>query len=88
VRFVLTNDLVTASRPRAGALATALRGADPMSEDFAGLTVADRDRPGPGPLGPLRALAEGEVLAMAMAMAVPMPADTSVRCLPTIGSRS
>ena len=27
--------------------------------------VADRDQPGPGPLGPLRALAEGEVLAMA-----------------------
>src|ERR1700704_1628802 len=37
VRLVLTNDLITASRPRAGALATALRWADLMARDFAAL---------------------------------------------------
>lgn len=37
VRLVLTNDLITASRPRAGALATVLRWADLMSRDFAEL---------------------------------------------------
>jgi uncharacterized protein (TIGR02678 family) len=37
VRLVLTNDLITASRPRAGALATVLRWADLMSRDFADL---------------------------------------------------
>ena len=37
VRLVLTNDLITASRPRAGALAAVLRWADLMSRDFAGL---------------------------------------------------
>ncbi len=35
VRLVLTNDLITASRPRAGALAAVLRWADLMSRDFA-----------------------------------------------------
>jgi uncharacterized protein (TIGR02678 family) len=34
VRLVLTCDLITASRPRAGALATVLRWADLMSRDF------------------------------------------------------
>jgi hypothetical protein len=37
VRLVLTYDLITASRPRAGALATVLRWADLMSRDFAEL---------------------------------------------------
>jgi uncharacterized protein (TIGR02678 family) len=37
VRLVLTNDLITASRPRAGALATVLRWADLMARDFAAL---------------------------------------------------
>ncbi len=37
VRLVLTNDLITASRPRAGALAAVLRWADLMSRDFAEL---------------------------------------------------
>lgn len=37
VRLVLTNDLITASRPRAGALAAVLRWADLMSRDFADL---------------------------------------------------
>ena len=37
VRLVLTNDLITASRPRAGALAAVLRWADLMARDFAGL---------------------------------------------------
>ena len=37
VRLVLTNDLITSSRPRAGALATVLRWADLMARDFAGL---------------------------------------------------
>ncbi len=37
VRLVLTNDLITASRPRAGALASVLRWADLMSRDFAEL---------------------------------------------------
>jgi uncharacterized protein (TIGR02678 family) len=37
VRLVLTTDLITASRPRAGALATVLRWADLMARDFAGL---------------------------------------------------
>jgi uncharacterized protein (TIGR02678 family) len=37
VRLVLTSDLITASRPRAGALATVLRWADLMSRDFAEL---------------------------------------------------
>jgi uncharacterized protein (TIGR02678 family) len=36
-RLVLTNDLITASRPRAGALAAVLRWADLMARDFAGL---------------------------------------------------
>src|SRR2546429_226277 len=35
VRLVLTNDLITASRPRAGVLAAVLRWADLMSRDFA-----------------------------------------------------
>lgn len=34
VRLVLTNDLITASRPRAGVLAAVLRWADLMSRDF------------------------------------------------------
>jgi len=37
VRLVLTNDLITATRPRAGALASVLRWADLMARDFAGL---------------------------------------------------
>jgi len=37
VRLVLTNDLITASRPRAGALAAVLRWADLMARDFAAL---------------------------------------------------
>lgn len=37
VRLVLTNDLITAARPRAGALATVLRWADLMATDFAEL---------------------------------------------------
>jgi len=37
VRLVLINDLITASRPRAGALAAVLRWADLMSRDFAEL---------------------------------------------------
>lgn len=37
VRLVLTNDLITASRPRAGVLAAVLRWADLMSRDFAEL---------------------------------------------------
>jgi uncharacterized protein (TIGR02678 family) len=37
VRLVLTYDLITASRPRAGALETVLRWADLMSRDFAEL---------------------------------------------------
>lgn len=37
VRLVLTNDLITASRPRAGALPAVLRWADLMARDFAGL---------------------------------------------------
>jgi uncharacterized protein (TIGR02678 family) len=37
VRLVLTTDLITASRPRAGALTTVLRWADLMARDFAGL---------------------------------------------------
>ena len=37
VRLVLTNDLITASRPRTGALATVLRWADLMARDFAAL---------------------------------------------------
>ena len=37
VRLVLTNDLITATRPRAGALATVLRWADLMARDFAAL---------------------------------------------------
>jgi uncharacterized protein (TIGR02678 family) len=37
VRLVLTNDLITATRPRAGALASVLRWADLMARDFAEL---------------------------------------------------
>ncbi len=37
VRLVLTNELITAARPRAGALAAVLRWADLMARDFAGL---------------------------------------------------
>ena len=37
VRLVLTNDLITTSRPRAGVLAAVLRWADLMSRDFAEL---------------------------------------------------
>jgi len=37
VRLVLTNDLITAARPRAGALASVLRWADLMARDFAEL---------------------------------------------------
>jgi uncharacterized protein (TIGR02678 family) len=37
VRLVLTNDLITAARPRAGALASALRWADLIARDFAEL---------------------------------------------------
>jgi uncharacterized protein (TIGR02678 family) len=37
VRLVLTNDLITASRPRTGALAAVLRWADLMARDFAAL---------------------------------------------------
>jgi uncharacterized protein (TIGR02678 family) len=37
VRLVLTNDLITAARPRAGTLATVLRWADLMARDFADL---------------------------------------------------
>jgi len=37
VRLVLTNDLITATRPRAGALATVLRWADLIARDFAEL---------------------------------------------------
>jgi len=37
VRLVLTNDLITASRPRTGALATVLRWADLMARDFGAL---------------------------------------------------
>jgi len=37
VRLVLTNDMITASRPRAGALTTVLRWADLIARDFAGL---------------------------------------------------
>jgi uncharacterized protein (TIGR02678 family) len=37
VRLVLTNDLITAARPRAGALAAVLRWADLMARDFAEL---------------------------------------------------
>jgi len=37
VRLVLTNDLITGSRPRAGALASVLRWADVMARDFADL---------------------------------------------------
>jgi uncharacterized protein (TIGR02678 family) len=37
VRLVLTNDLITASRPRSGALAAVLRWADLMARDFAEL---------------------------------------------------
>ena len=37
VRLVLTNDLITATRPRAGALASVLRWADLIARDFAGL---------------------------------------------------
>ncbi|HUZ35112.1 MAG TPA: DUF2398 family protein [Streptosporangiaceae bacterium] len=37
VRLVLTNDLITASRPRAGVLAAVLRWSDLMSRDFAEL---------------------------------------------------
>src|SRR5580704_12562833 len=37
VRLVLTNDLITASRPRAGALGAVLRWADLMARDFAAL---------------------------------------------------
>jgi uncharacterized protein (TIGR02678 family) len=37
VRLVLTNDLITAERPRAGALAAALRWADLIARDFAEL---------------------------------------------------
>ena len=37
VRLVLTHDLITASRPRAGALATVLRWADLMARDLAAL---------------------------------------------------
>ncbi len=37
VRLVLTNDLITAARPRPGALAAVLRWADLMARDFAEL---------------------------------------------------
>jgi uncharacterized protein (TIGR02678 family) len=37
VRLVLTNDLITSTRPRAGALASALRWADLIARDFAEL---------------------------------------------------
>jgi uncharacterized protein (TIGR02678 family) len=37
VRLVLTNDLITGTRPRAGALASVLRWADVMARDFAEL---------------------------------------------------
>jgi uncharacterized protein (TIGR02678 family) len=37
VRLVLTNDLITATRPRAGALASVLRWADLIARDFAEL---------------------------------------------------
>ena len=37
VRLVLTNDLITTARPRAGALASVLRWADLIARDFAEL---------------------------------------------------